>query len=160
METLIKSVQEKLKTAVPELRWIDQDFGQFELEKPPVDFPCALIDIPDIQYSDSSNLEQIGDTTLTVRLGFRVYNRSNSKAPDMIKEKGRAHFAIIKKVYKVLHGHEDDEANYNTITRATMLRGKSIDPRVYTLGFKTALFETNEQATTHKPDLELEFKKY
>ena len=157
MDTIFKSIKAKLKD-IPELKWIDHDFGQLELEHPPVIYPCALIDVPNILWENSSELEQQGDTTVTIRLGFKVYDRTNTAAPTSMQERAAEHFAIIKKVFKAIHGHEDEEANFNTLLRNSMLRGKSIDPRVYTLGFSTALFETTQQETVKKEDLSLKVK--
>ena len=47
MDQIFSAVQSRLQQKVSELKWIDFDFGQldaYEL-RPPVQFPCALIDI-------------------------------------------------------------------------------------------------------------------
>lgn len=155
METIFKSTITKL-SEIPELKWIDHDFGQLELENSPVIYPCALVDVPDIDWSNSTNLEQQGDTVVTVRLGFKVYDRTSSSAPTSMRERAAEHFSIIKKVIKALHGHEDEEANFNTLLLTRMQRGKSVDPRTYTLIFGTALFTKEEQQTILKENLDLE----
>lgn len=154
METIFKSVAAKLKT-ITELKWIDHDFGQLELENPPVNYPCALIDVPDILFSQTTLLEQQGDTTVTVRLAFKVYDRTTTEAPTLMQGRAVEHFAVLKKVWQALHGHEDDDANFNTLIRTALQRGKSIEPRVYTLTFKTALFNENTPETIEKNTLDL-----
>lgn len=155
MNTIIKSIQRKLKIAVPELRWIDQDFGQLELEHPPVNFPCALIDVPQVNWSNSSRLEQQGETTINIRVAFRVYDRSNMHAPTNLSERAEEHFKVLKKINICLHGTEDTEANYSSLCRTQTIRGKSIDPRIYTLAYSTTLFSNREYKETPKPHLKV-----
>lgn len=90
---LLKDIYTQLKTQVPELRWIDQDFGQLEIfqVRPSVSFPCALIDFQQTSYSNMSQLAQAGDLTITVRLGFAPFSASNQLAPDDVKDKALAY---------------------------------------------------------------------
>ncbi len=155
METIIKSIEDKLRAQVPELKWIDQDFGQLEMEHPPLNFPCALIDVPQVQWENTTRLEQQGVATVNIRVAFRVYDRSNTQAPTTLRERAAAHFAVLKKINLCLHGVEDTEANYSSLIRTQTQRGKTIDPRVYTLSYTTTLFDNRERKEILKPPLKV-----
>ena len=60
MEEILKKVMQRLREEVPELKWIDLNIGQMMMENPPVDYPCALIDVPRTEYSDASAGMQVG----------------------------------------------------------------------------------------------------
>jgi hypothetical protein len=99
-----------LKTAVPELKWIDQDFGQLELfeDRPTVSFPCCLIDFPMATFSNVSGNAQIGDITVQLRMGFAPFDKSYHLAPDVVRQKALEYYAIEQKVYEKLQGWEKD----------------------------------------------------
>jgi hypothetical protein len=105
-----------LKTSVPELKWIDQDFGQLETfeYRPNVDFPCALIDFLQSSYSNGAELSQFGDLTISIRLGFAAFSSSAQAAPLNVKEKALAYYALEQKVFKVLQGWQPvyEDENY------------------------------------------------
>ncbi len=159
METIIKSIEEKLRAQVPELKWIDQDFGQLELENPPVNFPCALIDVQEVDWENTTQLDQQGDTLVNIRIAFRVYDRSNIHTPTPLRQRAVAHFSVLKKIKKHLHGAEDAEANYNSLKCIKTRRNKTIDPRVYTMSFNTTLFDNRERQETPKPPLRIARKR-
>lgn len=104
-----------LKTAVPELRWIDQDFGQLEhyQVRPEVSFPCALIDFISAQYSGLANLAQVGEVAVNIRLGFAPFSQSYHAAPLDVKEKALEFYTIEQKVFEALQGWAPVKDNDN-----------------------------------------------
>jgi hypothetical protein len=140
-----------LKTAVPELRWIDQDFGQLEYFeiRPEVSFPCALIDFVSSQYSGISNLGQLGEVGINIRLGFAPFSQSYHAAPLDVKEKALEFYNIEQKVYEALQGWAPvkDGDNYTQpLTRQSAVTeqrdGDRVALRVRVLSFATQ-FEDN-----------------
>jgi hypothetical protein len=103
---LFIDISNRLKERVPELKWIDQDFGQLERYKyrAPVSFPAALIDFAQATYEEVSQLEQITDLVITVRLAFAPWSQSYQDAPLDVKEKALEFYKIEQKVYAALHG--------------------------------------------------------
>ena len=57
MKEIIQAIQQELAASVPGLRYIDRDWEQLRYEQPPVKFPCALIEIKSIEYSEILNGE-------------------------------------------------------------------------------------------------------
>ncbi|MEG2495589.1 MAG: hypothetical protein RSB32_07830, partial [Mucinivorans sp.] len=66
MEELIHATMSRLAEQVPELRFIDVDLEQLRLEQPPVDFPCALIDVSRIEYSSNGQRQQQAEVDMSV----------------------------------------------------------------------------------------------
>lgn len=66
IKEILLNVQERLGTAVPGLEYIDKDWGQLSYEKPAVKYPCALLDVKNINYSQEGRGRQMADTQLTV----------------------------------------------------------------------------------------------
>lgn len=105
---LFIDLQEHIKTNVPEIKWIDQDFGQLEQfeYRPAVSFPCVLIDFPMANYSNIATLAQQGDITVQFRLGFAPFDKSNATAPLDVREKAVNYYAIEQKLFEALQGFE------------------------------------------------------
>jgi len=75
MDILFESISERLKANVPELNWIDWDWGQLEVleQEYPIQFPCALIDIQSIDWSNAGNNLLTGNTNINIRVAFDIY---------------------------------------------------------------------------------------
>lgn len=157
-----------LKTAVPELRWIDQDFGQlehFEI-RPEVSFPCALIDFVSASYSGLANLSQVGDVAINIRLGFAPFSQSYHGAPMDVKEKALEFYNLEQKVYQALQGwspeKEGEQYTQAFIRQSAMTEqrdGDRIGMRVRVLTFVTQLEDHSAPGTftvVPKPPLEIQ----
>ena len=48
IKTILLAVQQRLAERVPELAYIDKNWGQLDYEAPPVKWPCALLDIDEV----------------------------------------------------------------------------------------------------------------
>ena len=80
MEEILETVMQKL-AQIPELRWIDLNVGQMSVQNPPVDYPCALVDITAIDHTTAGVQRQIGDLQLEIELYFIVRSPANTLAP-------------------------------------------------------------------------------
>lgn len=99
-----------IKAQVPEIKWIDQDFGQLEHfeYRPDVDFPCLLIDFAATSYSDMSEGSQIGEVTVMLRLAFNPFSQSYQAAPTDVRQKAVAYYALEQKVFNNVQGWYND----------------------------------------------------
>jgi hypothetical protein len=89
------------------IRYTEQDFGQLENYemRPAVAWPCALIDVEEMQYSDQQNHhEQLAQCIVTIRIGLVKYTDANSITPTNIREKGLQFYETESEVAKALHG--------------------------------------------------------
>ena len=88
-ETLT-AAKEALKS-IPSLRYTAEDWGQLDsFNQPPVRFPCVLLDVEEIRYSDNGRGSQQGEASLTVRV-------ADNRAVN-------AMFDLLQAVYKALQG--------------------------------------------------------
>lgn len=57
MKNIFLDIQNKLSN-ITELKYIDKNWGQLLYEQPPVKFPCALLDIANVNYTQLGQLAQ------------------------------------------------------------------------------------------------------
>jgi hypothetical protein len=114
MEALLSALIARLDTltltGVPtsKLDYIDVDWGQLDNydRQPPVKFPCALLDIRALNYSNTGNLGQIGIIDVEVRLADLILSNSSAGAPATQKAQAMRIFRLTEAVFKHLHGWE------------------------------------------------------
>jgi hypothetical protein len=104
MKELIDDIKTRLQ-GVTELKYIDEDWGQLDYYSaaPPVKFPCALIDIDNVRWSDEGNQTQIGIANVVVRLANMRLSNSNVKAPAGQKAKSLSFFDTVMHIHQKLH---------------------------------------------------------
>lgn len=157
MDILFNEIEERLMDQVPELKRLDWDFGQLSLEKPPVSWPCCLIDFPTVQYSNEGRLVQLGDTTITLRFGFKVYERATSHTPKIYKDIALEHLTILKKAQQALHGWENE--HFSALNRTGFKRTPSIKNRQYLITYNTTIYDNSGSKVLRKvprPNFEIE----
>ena len=104
--TLYVDLQKRIKAQVPDIKWIEQDFGQdvYDQWRPNVSFPAALIDFPNTDYSMESTTSQMGEVTVVIRLLFAPFSQSYDKAPITVREKALKYFGLEQQLVNALHG--------------------------------------------------------
>ena len=100
------SLVARIKEQVPEIKWIDQDFGQLEnyADRPAVQFPCVLIDFPDQHFKELGDRDQWGEVTIQFRIGFAAFSSANSAAPLSAQELALQYYEIENKMFVALNG--------------------------------------------------------
>lgn len=103
---LYLSLKDRILDRVPEIKWIDLDLGQLEHydTRPPVAFPCVLIDFPDASYKAMGGQVQWGDPVVQLRLGFDSFTSANSAAPTLAQEQALTHFELEQALFAALQG--------------------------------------------------------
>lgn len=151
-----------LKAAVPKLKWIDMDFGQLENfeYKPEVAFPCALVDFPDANFSNLSNLHQLGEFLMQIRIGFTPFSSSHQPAPLSVKEKALEYFTIEQEIYEAVQGWSNGVIQpLIRVNALTDKRFEEIGLRVRVLTFATSCEDNSAKGKyvkTPKPPLEFD----
>jgi len=107
---LFLDLSDLIKLKVPEVKWIDQDFGQLEQfeYRPAVSFPCVLIDFPMAVYSNLAERSQVAEITVQLRIGFSPFSQSNDKAPLEVREKALEYYQLEQKLFEAIHGFETE----------------------------------------------------
>jgi len=135
------SVSARLHALVPDLKWIDYDWGQLNEELPAVAYPCALIDIA---YPDCKNLsegtgavEQMVNATITIKMAFKPLGDSQITAPEERRANALKPLDTIASLHAALQGWNGD----GTFAGLARRRGASIPRRdklkVYNIVYET-----------------------
>lgn len=90
MKNIILSIQQQLAGNIPQLRYIDEDWGQLSYEQPPVQFPCALIDIANVDYSQLGEGYQQATANVTILVADMRLINSSARA----SQRNDAHFIL------------------------------------------------------------------
>ena len=104
--SLYYQIMQRLQTEVPEIRWIDQDLGQldhYEM-RPPVSFPCVLLDMDAFAPTALSGNIQLMQGAVSLRLAFDVWSATDSTTPDAWRDAGLAFYELEWKINKALMG--------------------------------------------------------
>lgn len=101
---LFTDLQTYILAEVTEIKWVDHDFDQLEIsERPPVKFPCLLIDFNETVYEDQQ-FSQYANMRIRFRLAFDRWQSTSSITPDAVKELGLQYYEIEQKLHEKLQG--------------------------------------------------------
>lgn len=133
---IFEAILQRLMT-VPDVRYIEQYLGQLENYdlRPPVNWPCCLIDIDDFSFSDTGNeLGQLAGGFLQVRIGLVKYTDSNNLTPANIRPNGYKYMEVADAVAAALHGWAPPGCT-RLLKRAAVTEKRDDDIRVKVLRF-------------------------
>ena len=143
MKDLFKAVTARLETTVPALKWIDEDKGQLNFERPPVQFPCALIDIQLPKTEDLNRKLQQCQAIVTVRLAFDFSGNTSSVTPALEREKSLAYYDVVEDVKNALQGWAG--VDFNSLSRKSFYQEKRPDAyKVVAMPFATEFHDAVE----------------
>lgn len=97
-----------LLNEIPELEWIDLNVGQLDQEKPPVVFPCTLIDISVPKRDDITTKEQQASAVISITLAVKALGDTNSKVSEGVRANSLEYFSIMNSIYKKLQGFTNE----------------------------------------------------
>jgi hypothetical protein len=141
MKELFETIITRLTATVTELKEIDFDMGQLNLldmdQRPPVLFPCALLDISYPLCDDQDETTQLVTARINVRLAFECPLPTDSRASAARRTAALALFAVVDKVYKNLQGY--DTAYFGAFSR----KSQTPDNRYAGIKIMNMVFETN-----------------
>ncbi len=143
MKQIFLAIQDRLAATVPALRHTDKNWGQLTLPQPPVQWPCCLIDLDSVDYSQTASPDSLAQAAITLTLADRHTVRSSAKAPS--KADAYDFLDIIEAVSESLEGWRVPNTT-QALTRTRLARAyadTSYD--VYTLTLSTAWVEQIRQ---------------
>ena len=112
MKNLLEKLQLRL-AEIPQLKYIDENWGQLDYYSPnmPVQYPCVLIDIGQVQYSNLGKdltkrpvQRQIGSVQLRLTIANMRLTNTSGQAPRRQKEEAWAIWTLIEQIHQKLHG--------------------------------------------------------
>lgn len=158
MKEVFKDILERLK-AIPEFRYVGEDWGQLNFEQPPVDWPCALIDLGNAEFSSEGMKAQQVEATVNITIADIRYHSVSSVLPPEQEAKAFEIFDLIAKVNKLLHGTGGE--NYSRLCRVSlkkMLREDAVREFVMTYKFNytdATAVPKYQKLTDIKPDIQV-----
>lgn len=142
---LYLDLQQQIKNNIPEIDWIEQDFGQdvFDKWRPNVSFPAVLIDFPDAAYSGLATESQFAEVTIAIRLLVAPFTQSYEAAPIEVRKDALQFFELEQKLVDTLHGWEPDNGYTQPLvrSRASSNNRNDIGLRIREIQFTTAYEE-------------------
>lgn len=149
MESILEDLVRHVGDNMPELKVVDEDYGQLEFidqesrDTYPLTFPAVLIDAPDVSWSNIRGLSQKGLATVRARLVIDCYDDTHytSGTTGRIADREK----LRRKLHLLLQGHrvEPDSALIRTSSRFyTFNHGIKVYEAIYTLEV-TELIEPN-----------------
>jgi hypothetical protein len=112
MQEIITNLTAHLVANCPALKYVSHDWGQLDYyaENAPVKWPCALIDIAQVQYSNAAEGEQHAVYTLLVRIAALPLGNVSGAAPEAMKQLATQWWQLPQQVHQALHGHVAHDA--------------------------------------------------
>ncbi len=139
MKQIFLSIQDYLAEQVTNLKYIDKNWGQLNIPQPPVQWPCCLIDVASIDYTQTSDLGRLADASIELTIADHHAVRSSAKAPS--KSDAYDILDVIEDVIEALEGYRVPDTT-QALTRTRLAKAYSDQSYdVYTLTFTTAWVE-------------------
>ncbi|KAF0198851.1 MAG: hypothetical protein FD170_3971 [Bacteroidetes bacterium] len=127
---ILTAIAARLGAEVPELKYIDEDWGQLDdySDNPPVKFPCAIIEVQQAAWRNQSNKVQDGTVNISIRVAELRLSNTNLRAPAPQKLNAAAIWLIQEKIYKALHTWRPVEfPAFSSLTRVSSRKLKRDD---------------------------------
>ena len=124
--TIYLAVQAQLKSAVSTLNYIDQDLGQLKNTRPPVMWPCILIDFEDFRFEDVACNVQTATGIIVIRLGFAPFSNTNQVTPSGSVTQALGYYDIEWSVHQALQGWSPGAA-FGHLNRLSVTTQKRAD---------------------------------
>ena len=136
MESIKLALMERIKEKMPELRYIDEDYGQvdFRDDQYPLITPAVLINIDDTDWTTESAVRptiQTGTTQITLKLVLECYDDTHIGSTTESKVEDRD--AQANKLFRAIQGFQCSKKT------SPMTRIKS---REYPAGGNIKVYET------------------
>ena len=99
------AIQQQIKTTVPAITYIDQDLGQLKsTTRPPVSWPCVLIDFEDFDFDNMGSNVQTAKGTVVLRLGFAPYSNSSQVTPSAYTQQALGYYDLEWALHQTIQG--------------------------------------------------------
>ena len=147
-----------LAKALPEVKYIDKDWGQLYMEHPPVGWPCILIDIEEMGFRDLSDLNEQATATVVLTVADKRVNSSSANAPRKSKEKSMGTIDLTDDIHLLVQGFSAQGATYTPFRVASFLKvnevpGAEVYAMRYTTRYNIMLSEKSEKTQRHGEDI-------
>ena len=143
----IETVKDANNEAI--IRFVDFDLGQLDDENPPVSFPCALLGFGDVgdflTFADGS---QQGALTVTVKMGFKLRERTHSKTPPQYRGEALEMLNTVEAVHNALQGSGGTDT-LGKLNRTGFRNERKANFRVFELDYLIDVFTASPTWTAN-----------
>src|SRR4051812_20122071 len=113
---LFLALQKQIAKSYPDIAYIDQDLGQLNAKsRPPVSWPCVLIDFEHFRFKDLSENVQTAKGTVVLRLGFAPHSNSSLKTPVDYKQQAISYYDLEWGLHKAIQGWSPSGNEYGSL---------------------------------------------
>ena len=139
--TILSDVRTRLEERVPELEYIDKDRGHLSCEVSPLEWPCALLDVENVDYTQEGGSRQLADVRITVTVVDKSLAQASNPA-DACRI-----IDLLGKIHDVLHGFS--AGGYAPLSRLNLKRVMAdTSYECYRLTYQTAFEEECDTGAT------------
>lgn len=143
MRKIFEAISTAITNNVAAIRWIDIDIGQFEMAPPPVSWDAALIGFSSADFINLAGTSQQATVLITIRLGFRLRERTHSKAASQYRAEALGHLDTVEAVHAAVNGLSGD--GFTGMTRIGYANEKRPDYRIIQMTYN-CLWTTEEDS--------------
>ena len=130
----------QIQARVPAITHIDQELGQLKNVRPPVSWPCVLVDFEDFRFENLGEHVQLASGIVVLRLGFAPYSNSTQATPGAYTEKALWYYGLEWALHKALQGWAPAGGTGSLCRTATTTQKRTDNYRVrelrYSLSFE------------------------
>lgn len=142
MKNIFLSIQAEL-SKIKALKYIDKDWGQLQYEQPPVKWPCALIDVANIDFKQLGRGCQQGEADITVTVANTNLVRSSALAPN--KNNAYATIDLLEEIHQALQLFSDGR-HFSPLMRTNLQKAEADkNMEVYVMTYRTSFMVGKQQ---------------
>ena len=119
---IIKDIQDMLANSLPNVKYIDKDWGQLGMEQPPVGWPCILIDIEQVEIRPLNDGNEQHKATVVLTVANKRKNSSSAHAPSASKEKSMETIDLTDDIHDLVQNYAADGAEYSPLQVASFYK--------------------------------------
>lgn len=150
MKNLFRAIQNLLASIeVPNqgrkaLGYVDEDWGQLNMDKPPVKFPCALISMADANWEEEGRQTQRGVQAIDIVIAHLPMTPSSAGASDTLKDASLYTMELVELIHSKTHGVPPalDGRTWGALSRKKVTKVNRNDGiRAYRILFEVQVFD-------------------
>jgi hypothetical protein len=119
---IIKDIQDMLANSLPNVKYIDKDWGQLGMEQPPVGWPCILIDIEQVEIRPLNDGNEQHKATVVLTVANKRKNSSSAHASSASKEKSMETIDLTDDIHDLVQNYAADGAEYSPLQVASFYK--------------------------------------
>lgn len=162
MKQLLTDILTRIKTEIPQIKYVDEDWGQldFYANNPPVQFPAVVIDCINVSYTNEGRLVQLGDVQVRIRIADQKLSNSSGMAPATQRDNAFAIYDLLATLHSKIHGWPTNKS-YSRLIRVSLKRLVRQDGmRIHELMYTTRMVDGGTPVITAMADPDITLDDY